>query len=145
MLSYPCVKLLHGRRDVSLPLRVLSVLVVWLSFGGYVGGLAHFALVTHHVCATHGELVHDDEHSHGLEAPAPGPEAPSFNAQAETEEEHDHCSLFARQKDQVACRGETTVLLAPATPSTQTGHRLDVSPPSGGALLALAPKTSPPV
>jgi hypothetical protein len=144
MLSYPRVNTLRGRRDVSLALRVLSALVVWLAFGGHLGGLAHFALVSHHVCATHGELVHGDEHAHGLAASAPGPGSASFTAPTETDEEHDHCSLLARQKEQLAGSGETAVLLAPATPDAERCPRLDALAPGGEALLALAPKTSPP-
>lgn len=146
MLSFWRVKSLARHREMSLALRVLSALVVWLSVGGHLGGLAHFALVSHHVCATHGELAHGDEHSHDAAGTEPTTDgSSSVTGASETEKDHEDCSVVARQREQVASRAGSPPLLAPA-PATATAVR-PLEDPSlrAAAVLALAPKTSPPV
>lgn len=146
VLSLPRVKSPRSRCDVSLALRVLSALVVWLSALGHVSGLAHFVLVSHHVCATHGELAHGGEHAHEPLGAAPTrDDTPSFTAAGEPEDEHGHCSVLARQQEQTATGSGVAAVLAPAAPPALTGPRLDALPHDGEAVLALAPKTSPPV
>jgi hypothetical protein len=151
MLSLPRVKSLRSRREMSIALRVLTALMVWLSVGGHVSGLAHFALVSHHVCATHGELEHGDDHAHAPAASTHAlPEdstggAPSLGAPVPVEDEHGDCSVLARQKDEAVLGADTAPALAPALSAEAKARRLDVMPFRTAAALAFAPKTSPPV
>jgi hypothetical protein len=150
MLSFDRVKSLRHRREVGIALRVLTALVVWLSVGGHVSGLAHFALVSHHVCATHGEVEHGDDHAHAPAVselpPAEGaPAGASLSAVLGAEEEHDGCSVLARQKDSAALGADTAPALAPAPLAEAKTPRSDVARQRAGAVIALAPKTSPPV
>jgi hypothetical protein len=151
MLSFERVKSLRSRREMGIALRVLTALVVWLSVGGHVSGLAHFALVSHHVCAAHGEIEHADDHSHAPTASAPSATeeategAPSLRPAFGAEDEHDDCSVLARQKDRSALGADTTPALAPAPLAEPRGTRLDAIPYRTAAVIALAPKTSPPV
>jgi hypothetical protein len=150
MLSFDRLKSLRSRREMGIALRVLTALVVWLSVGGHVSGLAHFAIVSHHVCATHGELEHGDDHAH---APISGltpakdaaADAASLDAVLGAEEEHDDCSVLARQKDRAALGADTTPALAPAPLAEPNDSRFDVARHRTAAVIALAPKTSPPV
>ena len=148
MLSFGRVNSLRSRRQMGLALRVLSALVVWLSLGGHVSGLAHFALISHHVCATHWELAHGEDHEHGpAEAgvAAPTERKDALTAALDAEEEHDDCSVLARMKEETTSGGETRAVLAPATLPTPATARLDLLPFRGEAVFVLAPKTSPPV
>jgi hypothetical protein len=136
---------------MSIALRVLTALVVWLSVGGHVSGLAHFALVSHHVCATHGEVEHGDDHDHAPATSTPDAStaplegAPSARAALEAEGEHDDCSVLARQREQAALGADTASVLSPAPLATSAALRLDGAASGAAVVLALAPKTSPPV
>jgi hypothetical protein len=151
VLSFDRVKSLRSRREMGVALRVLIALVVWLSVGGHVSGLAHFALVSHHVCATHGEVEHGDDHAHAPDVARPTAStdatqaAPSLGAALGAEDEHDDCSVLARQKEQPIAGAGTTPVLAPAPLAQARSLRRDHEPYGMAPLLALAPKTSPPV
>src|SRR5690349_4375595 len=94
-------------------LGVLTAFVAWLGVVAHLAGTLHFALISHEICAVHGELVHrasaaGAEHQHARGAVA----APSSDA-----EEHDHCPVAGRRHDQVTV-GEpegVDVAEAPAT------------------------------
>jgi hypothetical protein len=147
MLSFGRVKALRSCREMSFALRALSALVVWLSLGGQLGGLAHFALISHHVCATHGELAHGEDHAHAPSAAGVEPAAERSDAlisALDAEEAHDDCSVLGRLKEQPAPTGGTAATLAPATLPTPATARLDAPSFRDDAVLALAPKTSPP-
>lgn len=148
MLSYPRVTMTHGRRERGLALRAITVLVVWLAVGGHLSGLAHFALISHHVCAAHGELAHGDEGHHGHAAEgegAPAGSQSSLTTTADVEEEHEHCSVFARRQEPPTAGHATAGLLAPAVTTCLREGRPDSVAHRGESLLTLAPKTSPPV
>ncbi|MEJ7733357.1 MAG: hypothetical protein WKG00_29695 [Polyangiaceae bacterium] len=138
-----------SRRGRALPLcaAVAAVLCLW----SQLAAIAHMALVAHVECAEHaGELVHvdGDGHPHGV-APAPTEDA-ALRGTGATASGHDqeHCGVAAHRSDQS--------VHAPSL----AGVSLDVQPPSFAEampcakpsapaaprpLLALAPKTSPPL
>lgn len=146
MLSFRRVKSLARHRETSLALRVLSALVVWLSVGGHLGGLAHFALVSHHVCATHSALAHGEEHAQDAVGPEPAPDgSSSLTAASGTEDEHEDCSVVARKREQLASRPGSPPLLAPAPVAETSAPPLEDPSLRAAAVLTLAPKTSPPV
>lgn len=121
-------------------------LVVWLAVGGHLTGLAHFALVSHHVCAAHGELTHG-EHAHaavGHGAATNG--KPAADAAANDDDgEHEHCSVLARRHEAATLARASSALVLPAPRQLADDARPEAAPRHGDDLLTLAPKTSPPV
>jgi hypothetical protein len=119
---------------------------------GQVAGYAHLAFTSHVTCAEHGELVEADnggeqgasaadtlaarEHAAGGHA--------DLSAAAEGAHGHDHCTIAPHRRDRVTHDG-ARVRLDSASATVADGIRFAVAPPRPIALLALAPKSSPPV
>jgi hypothetical protein len=125
----------------GLALGIVTAFVAWLSVLAHLAGTLHFALISHEICADHGELVHRAEAPSGERHHARGPAAlPAGEHQA-----HDHCPLVGRRHDQVAVAAPPTVQIVAApvalAPAVSEGR---TSAPSRAALLLTAPKQSPP-
>jgi hypothetical protein len=132
----------HGRSHATpLAVGVLMAFVAWLSVLAHLAGTLHFALISHEICADHGELVHRSaaragEHQH--------PRGPAALPSGENGE-HDHCPLIGRRNDQQATVSAPALEVAPA--AVGLVPVLGESPravPSRAALLLAAPKQSPP-
>lgn len=151
-LDKPC--LAEGRRMSRSPrparthvaprvfaLGVLTAFVAWLGVLAHLAGTLHFALISHEICAAHGELVHRASATAAEHGRASGPAA----APSSAGEEHDHCPVAGRRHEQVALGEAPAVHVAPA-PRVLTpvvGASAGVVP-SRDALLLTAPKQSPP-
>lgn len=114
--------------------RSFVVLVSALALVAYGGQIAHGVVVAHVECA-HGELVHGAGHE-GHDAPAPGDAALPGS-----EEAHPHC-------DGVTLLPAATTSLS-VWPAQRAAAAATVLPHRSGehrpvAVLALAPKSSPP-
>lgn len=122
-------------------LGVLTALVAWLGVLAHLAGTLHFALISHEICADHGELVHRASAAAGEHRHARGPVAtPSSDG-----DEHDHCPVAGRRHDHVAVGEAPAVHVAQGpvalAPAGAEGTRVA---PSRAALLLTAPKQSPP-
>jgi hypothetical protein len=121
---------------------LLAVCVAWLVALSQGANTLHFALISHEICADHGELVHTDADAHASEHRVPGPavQAPSEHAG------HDHCPVLGRPLEQAGLSGAPPATLAalavtaPAPAAVETDNG-----PSRAELLLAAPKQSPPV
>jgi len=148
MLSFRRVRSIRTPRQTGLALRAMAAVVVWLAALGHLGGLAHFVLVSHHVCAAHGELTHagEGEHAHAATSPRGASRIdPAATVAPSSEDAHEHCSMLARRQEQASLERPSDAVLAPPAPEARSELRAEVLPKRGDTLLALAPKTSPPV
>ncbi len=119
----------------------LTTLAAWLVVVCQLSTALHFALISHHFCAAHGELVHGA-------AVASEPAHAATDASAlpgGQQESDDHCPVLSRRVDHVAIVGATSDRLPPAPIAralpVAEGHVLVVS---RSELLLSAPKQSPP-
>ncbi len=118
---------------------------------GQVAGYAHLAFTSHVTCAEHGELVEADGGDQGASAAdtlaarehAAGGHA-DLSTAGDGAHDHDHCTLAPHRRDRVTHEG-ALVLVPAATAAVADGVRFAIAPPRPIALLALAPKSSPPV
>jgi hypothetical protein len=118
--------------------------LAWAVAGSQLGNSLHFSVVSHEVCAEHGELVHAGEHGEEHHA-AHSPEATSVSDSA-SEHAHEHCSVFGRPEDTVPLATPPGVEIAAVAAADVASFsvRASVFVAPSTRLLA-APKTSPPV
>jgi len=118
------------------------------SLAGQLGAVAHFAVVRHGVCATHGEAVHVARGLHGRAA-HPHDHAANASSQAsegEPDHEHDHCLVAARLREAAIAPQPRLEPPGQAAESCSAAPHVVQGASLGGiAALALAPKNSPPV
>jgi hypothetical protein len=134
---------------IAAPRRVLLALVTtvaaWLVVVSHLTTALHFALISHEICADHGELVHGSSGVHrgvNLDASArenavalPGGEA----------EGHDHCPVLSRRIEHTAVlTGPSVRVPSAAIERSPLNASRDGVVPSRSALLLAAPKQSPP-
>jgi len=134
---------LHKRSllfGVILPLALLA---------GQVSTIVHSMVVEHQRCREHGELVHRvlaPGESAASDVPATGVETHRPRLGAATAGEghgHDHCLSITNRRDGLRPPGRPALAIAPApappmAPAVAPAHCVR------GALILLAPKTSPP-
>ena len=114
---------------------VAAFALAGLMAAAHVAPLVHLVLVPHVTCAAHGELVHSD--GAGSE-PVDGELAFTAAAKADT---HEHCLTLNAQRTAVVndfVRGGVTVRPTVEAPGVERAQRPSL------AVLALAPKASPP-
>jgi len=156
MLAVPPGEALHfaapmlgvaRRMPTSRPSRVVlglaAVLAAWVVVLAQLASTLHFALISHEVCAQHGELLHraselvahPSHHDAGAAALPGGLDA-----------EHDHCPLLGRRHDHEAVLASPRLELAPPLATLEPAGREGLAvTPSRTRLLLSAPKQSPPV
>ena len=117
--------------------RVIFALGAALLLPAWIARSGHMVLVSHAVCAAHGELVHE-AHEPRHETTT----AQAVFAAGDHDDSHEHCNAVATDQlvsaPPFAIEGEVLPLVASNAPVT----RLIVT--SRQALLLRAPKTSPP-
>ena len=124
-------------------MRLVALVVLVATSGGQLAELVHRLVVSHEVCAEHGEVVHGD--GHGAPRPARPAEGVTIDADAEDDGGHEHCATAcATLSPPATVAAAPVVAAAPAfaalTPALPRGPPL-----AGGVpLLLAAPKTSPP-
>ncbi len=124
-------------------LGVLSALVAWLVVLSHLATTLHFALISHEICADHGELVHASA-ERTTSAPSHARGAVALPGSAH--EAHDHCPVLGRRHEQLAVLASPAAVVAPAVAVEAPQQRQGVAlKPSRAALLLAAPKQSPPV
>jgi hypothetical protein len=121
---------------------LLTTCAAWLVALSQGAAMLHFALVSHEICADHGEAVHAGAASHSASAVASGPAAHAADDHAE----HDHCPLLGRRTEQADASGAPTATLSTlaAAPLAPAAAATEIAP-SRAELLLTAPKQSPPV
>jgi len=138
---------LARRVPTSRPSRVVlglvAVLAAWVVVLAQLASTLHFALISHEICAQHGELLH---RATGIGAPATHHQPGTAALPASAENEHDHCPLLGRRHEHVVALASPRLELAPplATLEPAAHARLTITPSRTERLLT-APKQSPPV
>jgi len=125
-----------------LALGLAAATVAWVVVLAQLATTLHFALISHEICAAHGELLHGAKASDELPRHhAAGSAVLPGGADAE----HDHCPLLGRRHDHVALVAPPSVEPAPSLPAPAAncgeGDRVE---PSRALILLTAPKQSPP-
>jgi hypothetical protein len=120
----------------------VSCAAAWAVVLAQLTAALHFALISHEVCAAHGELVHGSSRAHHRPARAHETAATTGGADAE----HDHCPLLSRRLERTAVLAVPGVRL-PDVACTLVSGVVAASGrvPTRGELLLAAPKQSPPV
>jgi hypothetical protein len=135
-------------RTSTLP--ICAALAVLLALWGQLAGVAHMALVAHVECPDHaGEMVHGDaDHDHGSRRLVAHDAGLQQGAASEAEHAHEHCSVAAHRADQLAhapaMGGQAVQIAPPALARVAVSTVVPAAPELASAILALAPKTSPP-
>ncbi|HEX5100808.1 MAG TPA: hypothetical protein VFV94_14960 [Polyangiaceae bacterium] len=129
------------------PSRVLLglavVLAAWVVVLAQLASTLHFALISHEICAQHGELLH---RASGLVAHPSHHEPGAAALPAGIDAEHDHCPLLGRRHDQATALASPRLELAPPLATLDAARREGLTlTPSRARLLLSAPKQSPPV
>jgi len=119
------------------------MLVAWVVAVTHLAQSLHNVVVSHSVCATHGELVHDEAGHDDAASEAPH-SADRQVASTESSEHHDeHCQAVATESSSISggsMHAPPTLLSFGLLPVSD--HDISLS---RRQLLLLAPKTSPPV
>jgi hypothetical protein len=125
-----------------LLLAFLTTCAAWLVALSHGAAALHFALISHQICADHGEVTHASATEHSTASHAAGPQAESASEHAG----HEHCPLVGRRVEHAALLRAPGVRVEPPalTLSLVTAATTGV-PPSRAELLLAAPKQSPPV
>ena len=139
--------MVRGSRQLGV--RWLAMVAALCCLGGQFAAVAHFAVVRHGICATHGEAIHVDAAAHGAASSAKtaalAADAPCQAGEGEPDHEHDHCLVAARLREAVAAPAAHAEPRAPsAEPSADPARTCERAAQGGVAALRLAPKNSPP-
>jgi hypothetical protein len=137
----------RARRSPGWTVRVAAAFAALLLLASSLGQVAHFLLVQHAICAEHGELleVHGAEHPASATITLADSDEQAHASAPDLEGEHDHCQHLARRQSELAVfTGATEALVIPPPAATLPKPSLAAEPRASHALLALAPKTSPP-
>jgi len=121
---------------------VFGALVAWLVAGTHLASTLHFALISHRICAAHGEL----EHAHAHAVPSANDSTTTAAWRDSGEAEHEHCTLAGTPREELSLAAPARFAIAPA-PRVETTSiaRAKAKHPARATLLLFAPKQSPPV
>ncbi len=103
---------------------------------------AHFVVVPHSVCATHGELAHGEAHDHDHDHDADAEGVPVLTGAAD--EHSDHCGLDPASKPRALCVGDPTGDAGVPLPTLEPAALSLSEPVPSIPVFRLAPKHSPP-
>ncbi len=121
---------------------LLTASVAWLIAVSQVAATLHFALISHEICADHGEVVHADERDHASDHHVGGPLAQTPDEHAG----HDHCPVLGRRLEHATLYGAPPATVsAPRVAACAPAAAATDTVPSRAELLLAAPKQSPPV
>jgi hypothetical protein len=128
-------------------LRWLAACLALLLVASSLGQIGHFFLVSHTICAEHGELLELSGSAtppHAAHATNDEEHRASPSASSEEAVSHDHCELLASNQRQLALPAASSIAVVPA--GSSCALELSLAAPRHPSLptLALAPKTSPP-
>ncbi len=133
-------------RRYAASARVLAAFVAcgaaWVVVLAQLAAALHFALISHQICADHGELVHG---ASSVRRAATGTRH-SVVAPGGADSDHDHCPLLSRRLERTAVLELPGIRVADVPFTLATGV-VDASGrmPTRSELLLSAPKQSPPV
>jgi hypothetical protein len=135
---------------IASPARALLTLATtaaaWLVVLSYLTTALHFALISHRICAVHGELVHASSTPHAHVSSSASTRDGAAALPGGEEEGHDHCTLLSRRYEHTALLAAPSArTIAPALERLTIDGQRDAAAPSRSALLLAAPKQSPPV
>jgi hypothetical protein len=122
-------------------LRAFLAVVALLVTGTHLSAVLHFALVSHGICADHGEMIHAGE-SHDSTS-AEGTEA-ALDVPPDATDAHEHCRFVAKLREQVTARNDASIDL-PVLTGLEPAFAPRVVVPTARDILLVAPKQSPPV
>jgi hypothetical protein len=121
--------------------QTFALSAAWLCLFAQASSLLHFVVVEHARCAEHGEVVHAGHSVSPVQSGQPAHAAVESRSDAAAHD-HDHCPLTCQRRAPApqppACAAVVPALLGVSS------FPDDVHGPAF-AVIALAPKTSPPV
>jgi hypothetical protein len=125
---------------------LLTTAAAWLVVVSHLTTALHFALISHEVCAAHGELIHGTSASHRRVNVDPTRRENAAALPGGDEEGHDHCPVLSRRLEHSAILAAPSVRIASVTPECAgVSATRDGVIPSRSVRLLTAPKQSPPV
>jgi hypothetical protein len=135
---------------VAAPWRALLALATtaaaWLVVVTHLTTALHFALISHEICAAHGELVHGSNAVHARVSSGASTRENAAALPAGDEEGHEHCPVLSRRYEHTAVLAAPSVRMASAAlERVAVITQRDGIAPSRCRLLLAAPKQSPPV
>lgn len=127
-------------------LALMTTAAAWLVVVSHLTTALHFALISHEICADHGELVHGTSASHRRVNIDPTKRENVAALPGGEEAGHDHCPVLSRRLEHTAILAGPSVRLSSVAPAcTGVSATRDGAVPSRSARLLAAPKQSPPV
>ncbi|MBL8952796.1 MAG: hypothetical protein JNK82_18590 [Myxococcaceae bacterium] len=129
---------------ISATARRRSVAVVMFAWVGLVAQLTSFGHMAtpHQVCAEHGELVHGADAAGQPAIAIADDDVVTAALPATAGDQHDHCDLLADARRQLVSQAAVSTFAPQPAPDgssvLESAHAAQV------ALLAVAPKSSPP-
>ena len=130
-----------------LRLRVLAAALLVVFGAGQTLPAAHFLLVSHRVCAEHGELVHEEHATAQADIAAPSPpeqRSTALNGLPSREHAHDHCSALAPLHSAGLALTEQVSVSLPPLACARSAASVPRHAHRAIALLDYAPKLAPP-
>jgi hypothetical protein len=110
-------------------------------------GIVHSFLDSHEICREHGELVHGHRGREMVAADSPAPAgfgALRSSRAATPDPEHEHCQVSFHQRARAVPKPASSVVTPLEREVNTAAQARDVLPPHI-PLLAIAPKSSPPI
>jgi len=134
---------------VAAPWRVLLALATtaaaWLVVVSHLTTALHFVLISHEICAAHGELVHGSSAAHAPVGAGASARKNAAALPARDEDGHDHCPVLSRRFEHTAVLSAVSMRMpSAALEPVALVTRRDGVVPSRCARLLAAPKQSPP-
>jgi hypothetical protein len=120
---------------------VVTTAAAWLVVLSQLTTALHFALISHEICAAHGELVHGSS----LAPTHPRAEGSATALPGGDKDCHEHCPVLSRRFEHTAVLDAPGVRLPPlALDSRAASFSPEAVVASRSELLLAAPKQSPP-
>jgi hypothetical protein len=125
--------------------RALTALGAYLCLSAQLIGVIHVLVVRHATCPDHGELTHRVATA-AVTPPAQPPADTARGAPPVVEHQDEHCLMLITRRREMAGLTPGGAALALLSPAAAVAAISPTPPfPLPGAVLRLAPKTSPPL
>ena len=135
-----------GRSACALALACASVALL---FSAQLAGVAHFVLVSHSYCESHGAVAHGDHHDHNqvfhLDHYAAASEVHGSSHDSSHAHEHEHCAFIASIEHEVAILADTPFSKIASTYSSNEKRQHPEDARKSLSALVAGPKNSPPL